>query len=85
MVMVVDDATAITGSFHFRAAAQKGNAENLLVLNDPELAAQYLANWGVPARRFRDLCRGGHLSGAFKVAAPSPVSARACWSAWSGA
>jgi phospholipase D len=45
MVMVVDDATAITGSFHFRAAAQKGNAENLLVLNDRELADQYLANW----------------------------------------
>ena len=44
-VMVIDGATVITGSFNFTAAAQKSNAENLLVLNDPSLAAEYTANW----------------------------------------
>jgi phosphatidylserine/phosphatidylglycerophosphate/cardiolipin synthase-like enzyme len=44
-VMVIDGATVITGSFNFTAAAQSKNAENLLVLNDPALAAEYTANW----------------------------------------
>jgi len=44
-VMVIDGETVITGSFNFTAAAQKSNAENLLVLDDPALAAQYKANW----------------------------------------
>ena len=44
-VMVIDGATIITGSFNFTAAAQKSNAENLLVLKDPLLAGEYRANW----------------------------------------
>jgi phosphatidylserine/phosphatidylglycerophosphate/cardiolipin synthase-like enzyme len=44
-VMVIDDATAITGSFNFTASAQSRNAENLLVIRDPQLAVQYRANW----------------------------------------
>ena len=44
-VMVIDGETVITGSFNFTAAAQNHNAENLLVLEDPALAAQYKANW----------------------------------------
>ena len=43
--MVIDGETVITGSFNFTAAAQNRNAENLLVLDDPALAAQYKANW----------------------------------------
>jgi hypothetical protein len=41
--MVIDGATIITGSFNFTAAAQKSNAENLLVLKDPLLAGEYRA------------------------------------------
>jgi phosphatidylserine/phosphatidylglycerophosphate/cardiolipin synthase-like enzyme len=44
-VMAIDGATVVTGSFNFTSAAQKSNAENLLVLDDPALATQYKANW----------------------------------------
>jgi phosphatidylserine/phosphatidylglycerophosphate/cardiolipin synthase-like enzyme len=44
-VMVIDGAKVITGSFNFTAAAQNHNAENLIVLEDPALAAEYRANW----------------------------------------
>ena len=44
-VMVIDGETVITGSFNFTAAAEKNNAENLLVLDDPALAGKYRANW----------------------------------------
>jgi phosphatidylserine/phosphatidylglycerophosphate/cardiolipin synthase-like enzyme len=44
-VMVIDDATVITGSFNFTSAAQKRNAENLLVIRDPKLASRYRENW----------------------------------------
>jgi phosphatidylserine/phosphatidylglycerophosphate/cardiolipin synthase-like enzyme len=44
-VMIIDGTTVITGSFNFTTAAQSRNAENLLVLDDPTLAAQYRTNW----------------------------------------
>jgi phosphatidylserine/phosphatidylglycerophosphate/cardiolipin synthase-like enzyme len=44
-VMVIDGATIITGSFNFTKSAEESNAENLLVIRSPELAAQYAANW----------------------------------------
>ena len=44
-VMVIDATMVITGSFNFTAAAQSHNAENLLVLDDPEMATPYKANW----------------------------------------
>ncbi len=44
-VMVIDGETVITGSFNFTRAAQEKNAENVLVLRDPELAARYAENW----------------------------------------
>ncbi|MEO6952614.1 MAG: phospholipase D family protein [Polyangia bacterium] len=44
-VMIIDDEVVITGSFNFTAAAQKHNAENLLVLHDRALAGRYTANW----------------------------------------
>lgn len=44
-VMVIDGATVITGSFNFTTAAELHNAENMIVLRSPELAAQYTANW----------------------------------------
>ena len=44
-VIVIDGARVITGSFNFTTAAEKHNAENLLVIDDAELAAKYTANW----------------------------------------
>ena len=44
-IMVIDDQTVITGSFNFTTAAEEHNAENLLVIRSPDLAAKYTANW----------------------------------------
>src|SRR4029077_9722273 len=43
--MITDGAVVITGSFNFTAAAQNRNAENLLVISDHAVAAQYRDNW----------------------------------------
>jgi phosphatidylserine/phosphatidylglycerophosphate/cardiolipin synthase-like enzyme len=45
-VIVIDGELVITGSFNFTKAAQEKNAENLLIIRDPVLAAQYAQNWG---------------------------------------
>ncbi len=44
-IIVIDGATVITGSFNFTKNAEENNAENLLVIRSPELAAKYTANW----------------------------------------
>ncbi len=44
-IMILDGATVITGSFNFSKAAEESNAENLLIIQDPELAAKYARNW----------------------------------------
>jgi phosphatidylserine/phosphatidylglycerophosphate/cardiolipin synthase-like enzyme len=44
-VMVLDGETVLTGSFNFTKAAQEKNAENLLMIRDTALAAQYTQNW----------------------------------------
>jgi phosphatidylserine/phosphatidylglycerophosphate/cardiolipin synthase-like enzyme len=44
-VMVIDGHTVITGSFNFTKAAENNNAENLLVIQDSEMAAKYAQNW----------------------------------------
>jgi phosphatidylserine/phosphatidylglycerophosphate/cardiolipin synthase-like enzyme len=43
-VMIIDGETLITGSFNFTKAAQTQNAENLLIIYDPALAAMYTQN-----------------------------------------
>lgn len=43
--VVVDGETVETGSFNYTAAAEKKNAENVLVLHDPEFAGQYEREW----------------------------------------
>lgn len=42
---VIDTLIVITGSFNWTAAAQKKNAENLLVIKSPELAKLYLKDF----------------------------------------
>ena len=37
----------LTGSFNFTKAAEENNAEYLLVIQDPNLAAKYTTNWKV--------------------------------------
>ncbi len=44
-VMIIDGKTVITGSFNFTNAAEERNAENLLIVDDAALAAQYASNW----------------------------------------
>ena len=44
-VMVIDGHVVITGSFNFTKAAEESNAENLLVINDAEMARKYIENW----------------------------------------
>lgn len=44
-VMVIDSNTVITGSFNFTKSAEEDNAENLLIIHSPELAAKYIENW----------------------------------------
>ena len=40
-VIIIDEATVITGSFNFTKAAEESNAENILILRSPELASRY--------------------------------------------
>lgn len=49
--MVIDGQTVITGSFNFTKAAEEHNAENLLILKDPELAKRYMENWQLHSRQ----------------------------------
>jgi phosphatidylserine/phosphatidylglycerophosphate/cardiolipin synthase-like enzyme len=48
-VMIIDNTRVITGSFNFTKAAEEKNAENMLVIDDPSLAARYTANWQIHA------------------------------------
>ena len=43
--MVIDKFTVITGSFNFTKAAQYKNAENVLMINNADLAKKYIDNW----------------------------------------
>jgi len=44
-IMIIDSKIIITGSFNFTKSAEEGNAENLLIINSPELAKKYIENW----------------------------------------
>jgi phosphatidylserine/phosphatidylglycerophosphate/cardiolipin synthase-like enzyme len=44
-VIIIDRETVITGSFNFTTAAEKNNAENLLIIENRELAKLYCDNW----------------------------------------
>ncbi len=44
-VMIIDNKIVITGSFNFTNAADKRNAENVIIINNASIAKQYLQNW----------------------------------------
>lgn len=46
-VMIIDNAITITGSFNFTDSAQSRNAENLLVIDNGDLAREYEDNFYV--------------------------------------
>ena len=48
-VAIIDHATVVTGSFNFSNAADKANAENMLVIRDVALAGKYLNTWNIHA------------------------------------
>jgi phosphatidylserine/phosphatidylglycerophosphate/cardiolipin synthase-like enzyme len=54
-VMVIDGNRVITGSFNYTWSAEHKNAENLLVIRDPSIAAQYEQNWNARVQRSRPL------------------------------
>lgn len=64
-VMVIDGETVLTGSFNYTWGAEHWNAENLLMLRDPAIAAEYLRNWNQRAAQSQALITaGGGPSGA---------------------
>ena len=44
-VIIIDNQTLITGSFNFTVAADIRNAENIIIVNDKQIAERYLQNW----------------------------------------
>lgn len=44
-IIMIDGVTTLTGSFNFTQAEEKRNAENILVLHQPEVTTAYLNNW----------------------------------------
>jgi phosphatidylserine/phosphatidylglycerophosphate/cardiolipin synthase-like enzyme len=45
-VIIIDDSIVITGSFNFTVTADKANDDNVLVIHSPEIANQYLQEYG---------------------------------------
>lgn len=44
-VMIIDEFITVTGSFNFTASADTRNAENVLIIEDKNIAEEYLKNW----------------------------------------
>ena len=44
-VIIIDEQKVITGSFNFTNAADKRNAENIIIINNKSVAKEYLNNW----------------------------------------
>lgn len=57
-VMIIDKSTIITGSFNFTRSAQERNAENVIIINDSELAKKYAKNWQQRLEQSKELLMG---------------------------
>ena len=44
-IIIVDHHTTVTGSFNFTVSAAKRNVENVLIIQDNNIAHSYLQNW----------------------------------------
>ena len=45
-VIIIDDQIVVMGSYNFTASAERNNEENLVVIHNPEIAAQYMKEFG---------------------------------------
>jgi phosphatidylserine/phosphatidylglycerophosphate/cardiolipin synthase-like enzyme len=52
-ILIVDNETVVTGSFNYTWSAENRNAENLIVIHDSAIAAEYARNWSARAARSR--------------------------------
>ncbi|KJV57092.1 PLD-like domain protein [Orientia chuto str. Dubai] len=53
-VMIIDDNKVITGSFNFTEAADKSNAENVVIIQNNDVAKIYFDNWQKRYSRSRE-------------------------------
>ena len=44
-IMIIDGKVVITGSYNFTRAAEKSNAENIVIIESEPIAQKYLKNW----------------------------------------
>ena len=44
-IMIIDGHVVITGSYNFTRAAEKSNAENMVIIESGPVAEKYLGNW----------------------------------------
>ena len=80
-VMIIDGEVVVTGSFNYTYSAEHRNVENLLVIRDPALAAQYVQHWRSRAIESRPLrmsvsagdAQNSTTSMAMGSAAPPPA------------
>jgi hypothetical protein len=68
-VMIIDGETVVTGSFNYTYSAEHKNVENLLVIHDSRLAAQYVQHWRSRAIESRPLRAGVSGVGGQSLAA----------------
>lgn len=52
-IIIIDRAIVITGSFNFSKAAEESNAENMLIMNRPDIAAAYVTNFDTHMKHAR--------------------------------
>jgi phosphatidylserine/phosphatidylglycerophosphate/cardiolipin synthase-like enzyme len=68
-VMIIDGDTVITGSFNFTTAAERHNAENLLVIHDRALAVRYGENWRAHAAHSAIVVKPRSVADAYRLRA----------------
>ena len=44
-VIIIDQETVLTGSYNYSVGAENRNAENIIIIKNPDLAQSYLSNW----------------------------------------
>lgn len=69
-VMIIDEHQVISGSFNFTRAAEDRNAENVLFIDDPAVAAAYTLNWNEHLAHSKPI----ETSGRKRTDSPTPNS-----------
>jgi phosphatidylserine/phosphatidylglycerophosphate/cardiolipin synthase-like enzyme len=82
-IIIVDRHTIITGSFNFTRAAQERNAEDLVVIQSPTLAAQYVRNWNSHAAHSQPVRTEANTDSQHQAARADAESADGQAPAWS--